>query len=95
VRAALNGILPRSGDRIHVAIRPEAIHCTPDGQIGVNSLPGRINQRIFKGNHTSLKIEVAPGCYLNALVDPATASHLSDPHVWVQWNENSAVILQD
>lgn len=95
LRAAVNDVRPRSGDRIHVAIRPEAIHCTPDGQMGVNSLPGRIDQRIFKGNHTSLKIEVASGCYLNALVDPASSSRLSDPHIWVHWNENNAVILQD
>ena len=93
--AAVDGVRPRLGDRIHVAIRPEAIQCTPEGQAGVNSLPGRVDQRIFKGNHTSLRIEVAPGSYLHALVDPASSSRLSTPNVWVRWNEGSAVILQD
>jgi len=93
--AAVDGVRPRLGDRIHVAIRPEAIQCTPEGQAGVNSLPGRVDQRIFKGNHTSLRIEVAPGSYLHALVDPASSSRLSTPNVWVRWNEASAVILQD
>ncbi|MBN8941089.1 MAG: ABC transporter ATP-binding protein [Rhizobiales bacterium] len=95
VRAAANGARPKTGDRVQVALRPESIGCSPKRRDGAEQLAGRISQRIFKGNHTALKIEVGAGRQLNVLVDPIASSRLSGDEVWLDWSEEHAVVLQD
>ena len=57
--------------------------------------PGRITRRIFKGNHTSLSIDLGEGRHLEALVDPARLAGLAGDAVWVGWNDDSAVVIAD
>jgi spermidine/putrescine transport system ATP-binding protein len=87
---------PPVGAKVHVAVRPEAIRlASADQPNAPNWMPGTVRQRIFKGNHTALKIEVRPDRYLTATVDPAALSRITSDAVFVGWEVEHAVVLED
>jgi spermidine/putrescine transport system ATP-binding protein len=95
IRAALNGSAPQTGATVEVALRPEAVECTPEPRPGSdNSLAGRLRERVFKGNHTVLTIEVGAGRTLRALAHPGELEHLSGEAVWVGWRADKAIVLE-
>jgi spermidine/putrescine transport system ATP-binding protein len=95
IHAALNGTSPKPGQIVTVALRPEALHCLgaePKERLGI---PGRVKQRIFKGNHTSVTIELSGGQNIVAQLDPVSLSQLTGDDVWIGWRESDAVVLSD
>jgi spermidine/putrescine transport system ATP-binding protein len=95
VRASLAGQVPKVGEKVTVALRPEALFCANEKPKNGTSLPGRISQRIFKGNHTSLRVALDRGQSIAALLDPASLARISDDEVWIGWREKDAVVLAD
>ena len=45
---------PKPGDSVFIVVRPEAIQLLVQ-EPGANNLAGKIRQRVFKGNHTSMR----------------------------------------
>jgi spermidine/putrescine transport system ATP-binding protein len=90
------GARPAVGDRVHVAVRPEAIQLSSHAHEGApNQLPGHIRHRIFKGTHTSLEIDIGEGRSLNALMHSDVLAPTGDDQVWVGWPADSATVLRD
>ena len=95
IHAALNGTSPEPGKTVTVALRPEALHCLgaePKDRLGI---PGMVKQRIFKGNHTSVTVELSGGQEIVAQLDPVSLSQLTGDDVWIGWRESDAVVLAD
>jgi len=95
VKAGPGALLPQPGDSINVVLRPESIKCSLSEPSTTNKAKGRIRQRVFKGNHTSLMIEVANGAVLNALVHPSDIAQIGDQDIWVGWNTDSTTLIPD
>jgi spermidine/putrescine transport system ATP-binding protein len=95
IKAQPGGLSPKAGDPLYVVLRPEAIHCSAAEPTSVNRLKGKIRQRVFKGNHTSLMIEVGGGTMINALVHPGDVGQLAGEDVWVGWKPETATIIPD
>lgn len=95
IRAEPGGLAPKPGDHLHVALRPEVIHCSTSEPGGGNRVKGRIRQRVFKGNHTSLMVEVGPGALLNALMHPGEAARLDGDDIWLGWGHEAATLIPD
>ncbi|MCA0279383.1 MAG: TOBE domain-containing protein [Proteobacteria bacterium] len=76
-------------------LRPEAIHCSAAEPTSVNRIKGKIRQRVFKGNHTSLSIEVGDGAVLNTLVHPSDVAQISGEDIWVGWKAESTTVIPD
>jgi spermidine/putrescine transport system ATP-binding protein len=95
LRAAAGEKRPGAGDRVHVAIRPEAIQCSLQEPIEQpNRLSGKVLRRMFKGNHTSMTVQVGHGGVLTALVPPAQLSRLSGDDVWLGWSREDCIVLE-
>ena len=92
VRAA-RGLRPRPGERVTVAVRPEALRLSPVEAPGL--IPGRIRHRIFKGTHTSLEIDLGGGRTLAALVHSDAIAALAEDAVWVGWPAETATVLRN
>jgi spermidine/putrescine transport system ATP-binding protein len=95
IKAEPGGLAPKAGDHIYVVLRPEAIHCSGTEPTSVNRIKGKVRQRVFKGNHTSLSIEVDGGAVLNALVHPSDIAQISGEDIWVGWKPENTTIIPD
>jgi len=95
IKAAQGGLTPKAGDHLYVVLRPEAIHCSAAEPHSGNRIKGKIRQRVFKGNHTSLSVEVGDGTMLNALVHPADVSQLNGEDIWVGWKPETTTVIPD
>ena len=95
VRATIIAHPATVGETATVAVRPEAIICSADKPHNRNAIQGTVRQRIFKGNHTSLTIALGENRSVRALVDPMALDRLSGDKVWVNWNDERAVVLAD
>jgi spermidine/putrescine transport system ATP-binding protein len=83
----------KQGDSVLIVVRPEALRFSsvPSGE----GFAGKIRQRVFKGNHTSMTIEVNDGSQLNALVHPGESEAISGEDVWLGWNPRAATVIRD
>ena len=95
ITAEQGGLSPRTGDQIYVVLRPEAISCSTEEPEKANKVKGRVRQRVFKGNHTSLIVEVGEGTILNALVHPSEISAINGEDVWIGWRPENATVIPD
>jgi spermidine/putrescine transport system ATP-binding protein len=95
IHAEPGGLSPKAGDHIYVVLRPEAIRCSSAEPADPNRIKGKVRQRVFKGNHTSLSIEVDGGAVLNALVHPSDVSQISGEDIWVGWKPANTTIIPD
>ncbi|MBD8651093.1 ABC transporter ATP-binding protein [Rhizobium sp. CFBP 13726] len=95
IKANPGGLAPRVGEHLYVVLRPEAIHCSAFEPAGGNRIQGKIRQRVFKGNHTSLMVEVEGGAVLNALVHPSEVAQLGNEDVWLGWKTETATVIPD
>ena len=95
IKAEQGGLSPKAGDNIYVVLRPEAIHCSSAEPTDANKVRGKIRQRVFKGNHTSLMVEVGDGAVLNALVHPSDVSQINGEDIWVGWKPESTTVIPD
>ena len=95
IKAAQGGLTPKAGDHLYVVLRPEAIHCSAAEPTSGNRIKGKIRQRVFKGNHTSLSVEVGDGTMLNALVHPSDVTQLNGEDIWVSWKPETTTVIPD
>ena len=95
VEAAATAHSTRAGDTVCIVLRPEAIQFSAEAGKVANAMPGKIRQRVFKGNHTSMMVEVADGSRLNALVHPVDTEALSGEDVWIGWQPRNATVIRD
>jgi spermidine/putrescine transport system ATP-binding protein len=95
VEAAPTGRRAEPGDPVCIVLRPEAIECSAAPPPGANSMQGKIRHRVFRGNHTSMVVEVADGGRLNALVHASDIDSLSGEDVWVSWKPQNATVIRD
>jgi len=95
VQAATTAHAARAGDTACIVVRPEAIQFSAKPADGVNAMPGKIRQRVFKGNHTSMLVEVADGTRLNALVHQGDAEAANGEDVWISWKPQNATVIRD
>jgi len=82
----------KPGESVLIVVRPEAIRLSASAGSG---FAGKVTQRVFKGNHTSMTIDVGEGRQLNALVHPGEAEGLSGEDVWLSWNAGAATVIRD
>ena len=83
------------GTRAHIAVRPEAVMCSAEEPRLVNRMQGRVSQRVFKGNHTLLKVALPDERTIDALVDPHESASLPDEGLWIGWRQEQSVVLHD
>ncbi len=95
ITANPGGLDPRHGEHLYVVLRPEAIHCSAAEPVLGNRIKGKIRQRVFKGNHTSLMVEVAGGAMLNTLVHPSDVAQLSSEDIWLGWKPETTTVIPD
>lgn len=95
IKADPGGLTPVAGDNVYVVLRPEAIKCSADEPAAGNRIKGKIRQRIFKGNHTSLKIEVGDDATISALLHPSDVAQLGGDDIWVSWKPETTTIIPD
>jgi len=95
IKADPGGLSPKVGEHLYVVLRPEAIHCSADEPATGNRIKGKIRQRVFKGNHTSMMVEVGDGALLNTLVHPSEIAQLEGEDVWVGWKIETATVIPD
>ncbi|NRQ18143.1 TOBE domain-containing protein [Ensifer sesbaniae] len=93
-KASAGALSPKACDAIYVVLRPEAIQCSAGEPGVVNRVKGRIRQRVFKGNHTSLKVEFGEGHLLNALVCPSEVERLGRDDIWVGWSSEATTLIR-
>ena len=95
IKAEPGGLSPKAGDHLYVVLRPEAIHCSSTRPASDNQIKGKIRQRVFKGNHTSLRIEIGDGAFLSALVHPGDMANISGDEIWVGWKPENTTVIPD
>ncbi|OMQ39934.1 ABC transporter ATP-binding protein [Ensifer sp. 1H6] len=95
ITANQGGLSPKVGEHLYVVLRPEAIHCSASEPTGGNRIKGKIRQRVFKGNHTSLMVDVGAGTLLNTLVHPSDVAQLNGEDIWVGWKPETATVIPD
>jgi spermidine/putrescine transport system ATP-binding protein len=95
IQASATGHAAKAGDAACILVRPEAIQFSTSPGASVNAMPGKIRQRVFKGNHTSMLVEVADGTRLNALVHLGDAEAVTGEDVWVSWQPQNATVIRD
>lgn len=95
IEAGQGGLVPQVGDSMYVVLRPEAIQCVAAEPTSGNRIRGKIRQRVFKGNHTSMMVEIGDGTMLNALVYPADVARLDGEDIWVGWKAEASSIIPD
>jgi spermidine/putrescine transport system ATP-binding protein len=95
IKADPGGMSPGASDNVYVVLRPEAIKCSADEPTAGNRIKGKIRHRIFKGNHTSLKIEVGEAATISALLHPSDVARLDTDDIWVSWQPETTTIIPD
>jgi len=95
VQATAAAHAAKAGDTACIVVRPEAIQFSAKPAQGVNAMPGKIRHRVFKGNHTSMLVEVADGTRLNALVHLGDAEAVNGEDVWISWKPQNATVIRD
>ncbi|MQW01825.1 polyamine ABC transporter ATP-binding protein [Sinorhizobium medicae] len=95
IRADDNGTQPAKDSPTTVALRPEALYCLAEQPQDRFALKGRIVQRVFKGAHTALTVDLENGAQLHLQLDPVALSHIGTDEIWVGWRERDAVVLAD
>ncbi len=95
ITANQGGLTPKPGEHLYVVLRPESIHCSVTEPATGNRIKGKIRQRVFKGNHTSLSVDVGDGTLLNALVHPSDVAQLSGEDIWVGWKAETSTVIPD
>ncbi|MGE0008423.1 MAG: ABC transporter ATP-binding protein [Parvibaculaceae bacterium] len=95
VEASATGHAAKAGDAVFIVVRPEAFRLSARPEKTRNEMPGRIRQRVFKGNHTSLLVEVGDGTRLNALVRLGDGEALTGEDVWISWQPQNATVIPD
>ncbi len=95
IEADFNDSRHAIGSVATVALRPEALFCVSHEPGDRMALKGQIEQRVFKGAHTTLTIRLDNGAQLTAQLDPVALSHLDGDTVWVGWRDRDAVVLAD
>ncbi|CAN7582792.1 ABC transporter ATP-binding protein [Rhizobium sp. LjRoot98] len=95
ITANPGGLAPRHGEHLYVVLRPEAIHCSAAEPVSGNRVKGKIRQRVFKGNHTSLMVEVGGGAMLNTLVHPSDVAQLGGEDIWLGWKPETTTVIPD
>ncbi|MDI6028183.1 ABC transporter ATP-binding protein [Corticibacterium sp. UT-5YL-CI-8] len=95
IKADQGGLSPKPGEHLYVVLRPESIHCSATEPNSGNRIKGKIRQRVFKGSHTSLAVEVGDGAVLNTLVHPGDVEQLAGTDIWVGWKPESATVIPD
>ncbi|KNY13017.1 MULTISPECIES: ABC transporter ATP-binding protein [unclassified Shinella] len=95
IKANPGGLAPKVGDNLYVVLRPEAIHCSASEPATANRIKGKIRQRVFKGNHTSMMVQVGDGALLNTLVHPSEVEQLDGEDVWLGWKPETATVIPD
>ncbi|WP_275787363.1 ABC transporter ATP-binding protein [Pararhizobium gei] len=95
IKANPGGLAPKVGEHLYVVLRPEAIHCSVAEPTSGNRVKGKVRQRVFKGNHTSLLVEVGNGAMLNTLVHPGDVAQLSGEDVWLGWKAETTAVIPD
>jgi spermidine/putrescine transport system ATP-binding protein len=89
------GARPAVGAQATVAVRPESLRLSahrPEEE--ANQLPGAIRQRIFKGTHTALEIDMGAGRTLNAQAHSDAIGELDGDAIWVSWPARNATVLR-
>ncbi|WP_119387856.1 ABC transporter ATP-binding protein [Taklimakanibacter lacteus] len=95
VQASATGHPAKAGDAACIVVRPEAIRFSGSPADGVNAMPGKIRQRVFKGNHTSMLVEVSDGTHLTALVHLGDTESIAGEDVWISWKPENATVIRD
>ena len=75
-----------------VAIRPEDIEIRTTGE-GINHLPGRISDRLFRGDHWEVIVDVR-GQSLRVKTEP-DQYHAVDQAVFVELPKDDLLVLRD
>ena len=89
------GARPAVGAQATVAVRPEALRLSAHRREDeANQLPGEIRQRIFKGTHTALEIDMGAGRTLSAHAHSDAIGHLDGDAIWVAWPAHNATVLR-
>lgn len=95
VAAAASAHGAKPGDSVYVVVRPEAIRLSNrPGEAG-NAFSGKIRHRVFKGNHSSVTVEVDDGSRLNALVHLGDIETLPGEDVWLSWKPQNATVIRN
>lgn len=95
IRAEQGGLAPQVGERLNVVLRPENIHCSDAEPTSGNRVQGKVRLRVFKGNHTSLSVDVGNGTMLNALVHANDVSQINGEDIWLGWMPGSTTVIPD
>jgi spermidine/putrescine transport system ATP-binding protein len=80
-------------ERGHLAIRPEDIEVREQPP-AVNGVRGQISERLFRGDHWELQIEVAPGRTLRVITEP-DQYHTVGEACWVEIPPDDLRVLRD
>lgn len=95
IKANRGGLTPKNSDHLYVVSRPETIQCSVTEPTCTNRIKGTIRQRVFKGNHTSLLVEVANGATLKALVHANEIAQISGEEIWIGWQPEVTTVIPD
>jgi len=93
VEAAAPAHKAKKGDSVLIVVRPEALHFSAKGK-DKDAIPGKVRHRIFKGNHTSVSVDVGDGVSMNALVHARDVDALADD-VWLSWRPEDATVIRN
>lgn len=93
IRAAPGALAAGAGDHLYVVLRPEAVQCSTTEPTSGNRVQGRIRHRVFKGSHTSLRVEIGTDTWLNALVHPRDMARISGDDIWIGWEPSNATVI--
>ena len=95
VCAHINNTAHQANSTATFAIRPEAIICASEPSSGNGSLKGRITNRVFRGAHITLDVQINQDSTLQVQVDPTALSNIHGDNVWLSWRPQDAVLLSD
>jgi spermidine/putrescine transport system ATP-binding protein len=85
----------KSGDAIHVALRPEHITCSWQQTEHRNRIQGRILQRVFKGSRTLIDVETSHAQRLSVIADPLFLETGSGDELWLGFDSRRIALLAE
>lgn len=94
IRSAFAAFRPAAGSRACAVLRPEMLHCSASEPATENRARGTVRQRVFRGNHTSLTVELAGGAILKAMVHAGAAPQLAGDELWVGWKADATTLIR-